>query len=47
MGVFIVFFLLPALDTSEQVFVDAYKAQLLARCERYLAMAAEIKSIEL
>lgn len=39
--------MLPALDKAEQDFVDAYKALLLARCERYLASAAEIKNIEL
>lgn len=39
--------MLPALDKVEQAFVDTYKAQLLARCERYLAMAPEIKDIEL
>ncbi|QYK01869.1 HipA domain-containing protein [Shewanella psychrotolerans] len=39
--------MLPALDKAEQDFVDAYRKQLLARCERYLAMAPEIKDIEL
>ncbi|MGS0690047.1 HipA domain-containing protein [Shewanella sp. 0m-8] len=39
--------MLPALDIDETAFVDAYRKQLLARCERYLAMAPEIKEIEL
>ncbi|WP_394229286.1 HipA domain-containing protein [Shewanella colwelliana] len=39
--------MLPALDKAEQDFVDAYRKQLLARCERYLAMALDIKDIEL
>lgn len=39
--------MLPALDNDEQVFVNAYKDRLLARCKRYLAIASEIKDIEL
>ncbi|GIU38618.1 serine/threonine-protein kinase HipA [Shewanella colwelliana] len=39
--------MLPALDKAEQDFVHAYRKQLLARCERYLAMALDIKDIEL
>ena len=39
--------MLPALDKDEQAFVAAYRKQLLVRCERYLAIAAEIKDIEL
>jgi serine/threonine-protein kinase HipA len=38
---------LPTLDNDEQVFVNAYKDVLLARCKRYLAIASEIKDIEL
>ncbi|QYJ94272.1 HipA domain-containing protein [Shewanella spartinae] len=39
--------MLKDLDEDEQAFVEAYKAQLLARCERYSAIAPEIKAIEL
>ena len=39
--------MLSALDKDEQAFVAAYRKQLLARCERYLAIAAEIKDVEL
>ena len=39
--------MLPTLDKDEQDFVDTYRKLLLERCKRYLAMAPEIKSIEL
>jgi serine/threonine-protein kinase HipA len=38
---------LPALDKDDQVFVNTYKDGLLARCKRYLAIASEVKGIEL
>lgn len=38
--------MLPALDESETVFVAYYKVQLLARCDRYLSFAAEIRDVE-
>ncbi|VEF24596.1 Serine/threonine-protein kinase HipA [Shewanella baltica] len=38
--------MLPALDESETVFVAHYKVQLLARCDRYLSFAAEIRDVE-
>ncbi|MCU8074567.1 HipA domain-containing protein [Shewanella sp. SM29] len=38
--------MLPALDESETVFVAHYKAQLLARYDRYLSFAAEIRDVE-
>ncbi|MBW3526563.1 HipA domain-containing protein [Shewanella sp. NKUCC05_KAH] len=38
--------MLPALDESETVFVAHYKAQLLARCDRYLSFAAEVRDVE-
>jgi len=38
--------ILPSLDEDEAVFVAHYKAQLLARCDRYLSMAAEVRDVE-
>ncbi|MCU8004852.1 MULTISPECIES: HipA domain-containing protein [unclassified Shewanella] len=38
--------MLPALDESETSFVALYKAQLLARCDRYLSFAAEVRDVK-
>lgn len=38
--------MLPALDENETSFVAHYKAQLLARCDRYLSFAAEVRDVE-
>lgn len=38
--------MLPLLDEGETSFVAHYKAQLLARCERYLSFAAEVRDVE-
>ncbi|WP_413472507.1 HipA domain-containing protein [Shewanella baltica] len=38
--------MLPALDESETVFVAHYKTQLLARCDRYLSFAADVRDVE-
>ena len=37
--------MLPALDESKTVFVAHYKTQLLARCDRYLSFAAEVREV--
>lgn len=39
--------MLNGLDNDEQAFVASYKAQLLARCERYLDIAPQINEMEL
>lgn len=39
--------MLPALDKDERAFVADYRRQVVARCERYLDMASEVKAVEL
>ncbi|MCE9679862.1 HipA domain-containing protein [Shewanella sp. AS1] len=39
--------MLNELNSEEQIFVTKYQSQLLARCERYLGIASEIKTITL
>ncbi len=39
--------MLPALDKDEHTFVADYRQQLMVRCQRYLDMANEVKTVEL
>jgi serine/threonine-protein kinase HipA len=39
--------MLPALNEDEHAFVADYRQQVVARCERYLDMASEVKAVEL
>jgi len=41
-----VILMLPPLDEDEASFVAHYKNQLLARCERYLGFADEVRDVE-
>jgi serine/threonine-protein kinase HipA len=39
--------MLPELDEDERLFVSDYREMLLARCKRYLSIAADVRDVEM